>query len=266
MPRIALGVEYDGTDFVGWQTQSNGRSVQETLETAITAVAARAVRIRAAGRTDTGVHASGQVIHFDADVARTPRQWALGINSNLPDDVAVQWAQPVGEDFDARRSALSRRYRYSILIAPTRPVLLRRHVWWLHEALDCAAMTQASRALIGEHDFSAFRAANCQSVSPVRELKTISIDHRDSLVEIDFVANAFLYRMVRNLVGMLVEIGRGKAPPQWAEAVLSGRDRAKAAATAPARGLTLVEVTYPERFRLPGGTAIIRNLAGMIRV
>jgi tRNA pseudouridine38-40 synthase len=259
MPRVALGIEYDGADFVGWQIQKTGRSVQETLAAAVAAVAAQPVRIHAAGRTDTGVHASGQVVHFDADVERSPRQWALGINANLPGDVAVRWAQPVPDDFDARRSALARCYRYSILVAPTRPALCRRRVWWLHEALDCAAMTRASLPLIGEHDFSAFRASNCQSVSPVRRLERIGIQRRDGGIELEFVANAFLYRMVRNLVGLLVEIGRGRAEPPWARAVLAGRDRARGAQTAPAQGLTFVDVAYPERFRLPVGTAIIRN-------
>ena len=251
MPRLALACEYDGTDFVGWQAQANGRSVQAVLTEAIGTVADEPVVVHGAGRTDAGVHADFQVAHFDTRATRTPRQWLLGINANLPPDVAATWARAVPDDFDARRSALARRYRYSIVNAETRPALARRFAWWVREPLDCAAMTQASGAWIGEHDFSAFRAANCQSSTPMRRVQTVRIDRVERRVEIDVVANAFLYHMVRNLVGVLAEIGRGRAPPAWAEEVLRGRDRTKAAQTAPACGLTLVDVRYPDALGLP---------------
>jgi tRNA pseudouridine38-40 synthase len=251
MPRIALGVEYDGTDFVGWQPQHNGRSVGVELGAAVTAVANEAVQVNAAGRTDAGVHATGQVVHFDTSATRSVRGWMLGINSNLPPDIAVRWVREVPPDFDARRSAIARRYRYVIVSAPTRPAVARRFVWWLRDALDCAAMTHASIAWLGEHDFSAFRAAECQSSTPMRRVHAIGIARHEERVEIEVTANSFVYHMVRNLVGALAEIGRGRAAPTWAAELLAGRDRTKGAATAPAHGLTLVEVYYPEELGLP---------------
>jgi tRNA pseudouridine38-40 synthase len=251
MPRIALGVEYDGTDFVGWQPQPNGRSVAVELAAAVSAVANESVRVHAAGRTDAGVHATGQVVHFDTSATRSARAWSLGINSSLPADVAVKWACEVPADFDARRSALARRYRYVIVCTPTRPAVARRFVWWLRDALDCPAMSQASIAWLGEHDFSAFRAAECQSSTPMRHVYAIGIARHDERIEIEVTANSFVYHMVRNLVGTLAEIGRGRAPPAWAAELLAGRDRTKAAPTAPAHALTLVEVYYPEKLGLP---------------
>jgi tRNA pseudouridine38-40 synthase len=251
MPRIALGVEYDGTDFVGWQPQHNGRSVAVDLAAAVSTVANETVQVHAAGRTDAGVHATGQVVHFDTSARRSPRGWSLGINSNLPPDIAVVWAREVPADFDARRSAIARRYRYVIACAPTRPAVARRFVWWLRDALDCPAMSHASIAWLGEHDFSAFRAAECQSSTPMRRIYSIGIARHDERIEIEVTANSFVYHMVRNLVGVLAEIGRGRAPPAWAAELLAGRDRTKAAPTAPAQGLTLVEVYYPEKLELP---------------
>jgi tRNA pseudouridine38-40 synthase len=251
MPRFSLGLEYDGTDFVGWQSQLQGRSVQQVLAAAVSRVASEAVSVHAAGRTDSGVHASGQVVHFDAEAARSSRQWCLGINSNLPPDVAVRWVRQVDATFDARRSALWRRYRYQILISETRPVLARRASWWLREALDVGAMTAAAAACVGEHDFSAFRAANCQSHTPHRHLSAIEISRTGPVLALEFTANAFLYHMVRNLVGSLVAVGRAKAEPAWIGELLQQRDRSLAAATAPAAGLSLVEVCYPKRYGLP---------------
>lgn len=251
MPRYAMGLEYDGTDFIGWQSQAHGRSVQDVLCAAVSTVADQLVEVQAAGRTDAGVHARGQVAHFDSQAKREPRQWRLGINSNLPDDLAVAWVKPVADDFDARRSALSRRYRYSILHGRSRPALLRRVVWWMREELDLAAMTRAAVSCLGERDFSAFRAAHCQSRTPMRRMIAVGIARTGALTSIDFTANAFLYHMVRNLVGALVEVGRGKQAPSWIGELLMGHDRKRAAATAPASGLTLVEVRYPERFGLP---------------
>jgi tRNA pseudouridine38-40 synthase len=255
MPRIALGLEYDGTEFVGWQAQQSGRSIEVTLASAVGSVAGETVTVHGAGRTDAGVHALQQVAHFDTSAERSARQWLLGINSNLPPDVAVRWVNEVPDDFDARRSALRRRYRYLILQQPQRPALLRQRVWWLREPLDCAAMTAASLHWLGEHDFSAFRAAGCQARSPVRRLIAVSVTRKTrgdaALVALEFTANAFLQHMVRNLVGMLSEVGRGSVPLEAAGAVLAGRDRREAGVAAPPHGLSLVEVIYPERYGLP---------------
>jgi tRNA pseudouridine38-40 synthase len=251
MPRVALGVEYDGGDFVGWQMQRGGRSVQGVLTDAVGRVAAEPVVLHAAGRTDAGVHALQQVVHFDTRASRLPRQWVLGVNSSLPRDVRVHWAKAVEPEFDARRSATARRYRYLILCSATESALLRRRVWWLRAELDCAAMSRAALAWLGEQDFSAFRAAGCQSRSPMRFLASVRVARRPPLVVLEFVANAFLHHMVRNLVGVLVEIGARRAPPDWAGALLAAKDRRAGAMTAPARGLTLVDVMYPARFEIP---------------
>jgi tRNA pseudouridine38-40 synthase len=255
MPRIALGLEYDGTDFVGWQAQRDGRSIEATLRAAIERVADHAVTVHGAGRTDAGVHASQQVAHFDTRARRTQRQWQLGINSNLPPDIAVRWVKEVADDFDARRSALGRRYRYMILVQPSRPALLRRRAWWLRDALDCAAMTAACLHWLGEHDFSAFRGAGCQARSAVRRLLSAQVARKlqgdTATVTIELTANAFLQHMVRNLVGVLVDIGRGTLPPAAAAEILASRDRTTAGVTAPAAGLTLIEVLYPEHYGLP---------------
>ncbi|MCY3730526.1 MAG: tRNA pseudouridine(38-40) synthase TruA [Rhodospirillaceae bacterium] len=249
--RVALGLEYDGTDFVGWQIQRSGRTVQATLTEAVSTVADEPVSMAASGRTDAGVHASYQVAHFDARATRTPRQWVLGINSNLPDDVVVRWAREVDSEFDARRSAMLRRYRYRILERDTRSALLRHRSWWLRERLDCAAMTSALTALLGERDFSAFRAAGCQSRTPMRRLVSVGVHRSDGLLLLDFTANAFLKHMVRNLVGVLAQIGRGQAETGWAGAVLASRDRTTGGVTAPPWGLELIGITYPERYDLP---------------
>jgi tRNA pseudouridine38-40 synthase len=251
MPRLALACEYDGTDFVGWQTQANGRSVQASLSQAVSAVADEPVEVHGAGRTDAGVHAAFQVAHCDTAASRNPRQWLLGINSNLPDDIAVHWLGAVPPDFDARRSALWREYAYRVQVQATRPARERRAVWWLREDLDPAAMTAAASAWLGELDFSAFRAANCQSTTPMRHMLRIGVARQGNLIELRFRANAFLYHMVRNLVGTLVAIGRGEASADWGRRLIEGRDRTLAAMTAPAHGLTLEAVAYPERFGLP---------------
>jgi tRNA pseudouridine38-40 synthase len=257
MARIALGVEYDGTEFVGWQLQRSGRTVQAELQLAVSSVADSAVVVHGSGRTDSGVHADGQVAHFDADAERTPRQWVLGINANLPSDIAVRWAQPVAAEFDARRTALWRRYRYSILQQPIRSARWRRRTWWVREPLDCARMIEAAVAWLGEHDFSAFRAAGCQSHSPMRHMMSVAFDDRAPLIEIEFQANAFLQHMVRNLVGVLVDIGRGRHPSAWAQELLQARDRTRAGIAAPAQGLTLAAIGYPDVCGLPAGLRAI---------
>ncbi|HET8696204.1 MAG TPA: tRNA pseudouridine(38-40) synthase TruA [Gammaproteobacteria bacterium] len=253
--RIAIGIEYDGTDFVGWQIQRHGRSIEGVLAQAVSAVADEPVTVHGSGRTDAGVHALGQVAHFDTRARRTARQWMLGINSNLPADVAVHWVREVPDHFDARRSALERRYRYSILQQASRPALARHRVWWVREPLDCAAMTAASLHWLGEHDFSAFRAAGCQAKSPMRRLISVRVARRarpdGALLALEFRANAFLQHMVRNLVGMLAAIGRGDRPPSAAADVLASRDRAAGDVAAPPAGLALVEVLYPEHYSLP---------------
>jgi len=255
MPRIALGLEYDGSDFVGWQIQHTGRSVEGVLAAAVTAVAGTPTNVQGSGRTDARVHALQQVAHFDTVAQRTSRQWLLGINSNLPPDVAVRWVQEVAGDFNARRSAISRRYRYTILQQPARPALQRERVWWIRESLDCAAMTTAALAWLGEHDFSAFRASACQARSPMRRLMAVRVARTPRAAgtqfTVEFTANAFLQHMVRNLVGTLVAIGRGDLEPNQAAAILATRDRTRAGVTAPPEGLALVEVLYPPHFDLP---------------
>ncbi|HUF71335.1 MAG TPA: tRNA pseudouridine(38-40) synthase TruA [Gammaproteobacteria bacterium] len=264
MSRLALACEYDGTDFVGWQAQANGRSVQAALAEAISAVADEPVGVHGAGRTDAGVHADCQIAHFDTRAARTPRQWLLGINSNLPDDVSVQAVVPVPASFDARRSALWREYRYTIACRQTRPAQDRRFVWWLRDTLDCDAMTAAASAWLGERDFSAFRAAQCQSTTPMRRMLGIAIAKAPDRLELRFRANAFLYHMVRNLVGAMVAIGRGEQPVAWARELIASRDRSRGAATAPAQGLSLAAVGYPESFGVPIVPIGVRPLSGSV--
>jgi tRNA pseudouridine38-40 synthase len=255
MPRIALGLEYDGTDFIGWQIQHTGRSIEGVLGIAVGQVAGAPVIVHGSGRTDTGVHALQQVAHFDTTALRTERQWLLGINSNLPPDVAIRWVKEVPDTFDARRSAVSRRYRYTILQQPWRPALLRNRVWWVREPLDCAAMTAAAVAWVGEHDFSAFRASGCQAKTPMRRMLAVQVAQRPRAVgqwvTCEFTANAFLQHMVRNLVGTLAAVGRGELQPKDAAAILATRDRTKAGVTAPPTGLALVEVLYPPHYGLP---------------
>ncbi len=251
MPRIALGVEYDGTRFCGWQRQDHCESVQGTLERALSFVAASPVTVHCAGRTDTGVHATGQVVHFDCDAPRDADAWVLGGNSNLPEDVAVRWSRHVDADFHARFDAVERRYRYLILSGRSRSALQARRAWWIHETLDAEAMQRAAAPLVGEHDFSAFRAAGCQSNSPVRELRRLSVRQHGAWTVVDVAANAFLMHMVRNIVGLLRVAGRGEADADDVERILAGRDRTRSAAAAPAHGLYLTEVHYPPESGVP---------------
>lgn len=249
--RIALGIEYDGSAYSGWQRQRNGIGVQARVEEALSKVADESVEVTCAGRTDAGVHASGQVGHFDTSSERTSRGWLLGANSNLPDDINVTWAVAVDSSFHARFSALARRYRYVILNHLVRSALCRQRAWWVYEPLDCELMHAAAQALVGQHDFSAFRAAGCQASTPVREIKDLSVSRRDDWVVIDITANAFLQHMVRNITGTLVAVGSGAESPDWARAVLRSHDRKQGGVAAPPHGLTLVDVTYPEEFALP---------------
>lgn len=262
MPRIALGVEYDGSRFSGWQIQKDGRSVQATLEQAVASVANQPIRTICAGRTDAGVHACAQVVHFDTEAERQSRSWVLGSNSALPDDVNVCWAREVPETFHARFSAQSRRYRYLILNRPIRSALCTWRAWVVHPSLDAGTMTEAARLLVGQHDFSALRASGCQAKSPVRTVHELSVHRHGDWLIIDVHANAFLHHMVRNIAGMLVQVGRGDQPPGWAGEVLASGDRRQAGITAPAQGLYFYEVCYPEEFGLPGseGRAAVLSL------
>lgn len=249
--RIALGIEYDGTAYIGWQRQKHGVGVQTPIEAALARVADEVVEAHCAGRTDTGVHASAQVIHFNSSARRSERNWLLGINSNLPADICALWVAFVEPDFHARYSATSRTYRYRILNRVTRSALERHRAWWVHRPLNESAMRSAASCLIGEHDFSAFRAAGCQASTPRRDLRVIDIERQGEWLTVTITANAFLQRMVRNIVGVLVTVGAGEQPPGWAKEVLESRDRTRGGVAAPAHGLTLIDVTYPDRFGLP---------------
>jgi len=243
--RIALGVEYDGTAYNGWQRQRNGTGVQTVVERALAKVADAQVEVVCAGRTDAGVHAEAQVVHFDSTARRSRRSWVLGVNSNLPPDISARWAEFVADDFDARYSATSRTYRYLILNRPTRSALYRDRAWWIHRPLDELRMRDAAVHLRGEHDFSAFRAAGCQALTPNREVFDLTVERRAEWLVVTVRANAFLQHMVRNIVGVLVAIGAGDEEAGWAGEVLESRDRTRGGVAAPAHGLTLIEVRYP---------------------
>jgi len=249
--RIALGIEYDGTSYNGWQRQKTGLGVQQRLEEALAIVANEDVDVICAGRTDTGVHASDQVVHFDTSSERSNRGWLLGANSNLPPDVCVVWAQPVDEEFHARFSATARRYRYVILNRPRRSALHRDRAWWVYDPLDAERMHEAAQRLVGRHDFSAFRAAGCQANTAVREISHISVSRRDDWLTLEVTANAFLQHMVRNITGTLATVGKGERDIGWITTVLESRDRKAGGIAAPPHGLTLVGVDYPESFDLP---------------
>ena len=251
MTRIAVGIEYDGCGFAGWQSQQSLRTVQQVIEGALGAVAAQPVSVVAAGRTDAGVHARAQVAHFDTEAERSPRSWILGANTALPPDVSVAWAQAVPAHFHARYCAEARTYRYLILNRTARSALNAQRVTWVTRALDAQAMGAAAAQLLGEHDFSAFRSAECQAKSPVRRLTRLDVARRGDWIVIEAVANAFLHHMVRNIAGLLIAVGKGDEPPAWARTVLEGRDRTRGAATAPAAGLYLWEIRYPAAFGLP---------------
>lgn len=249
--RIAVGIEYDGAAFHGWQIQRGVRSVQEAVETALGRVADQRVRLHCAGRTDAGVHALGQVAHFDTTAEREPRGWVLGANAHLPDEVALLWAKPVRSDFHARFSAYSRCYRYVILNRATRPGLFARRVTWVHRTLDADRMNEAGQALVGTHDFSSFRALGCQAKGPVRTISRLQVVRSGDVVELQVAANAFLHHMVRNICGVLLAIGRGDQPVAWAREVLERRDRTQGGVTAPPHGLYFAGVRYPEAYGLP---------------
>lgn len=249
--RIALGLEYDGRHFSGWQSQPDGRTVQDALEAALTEIASHPVKVIAAGRTDAGVHAAEQVVHFDTQASRPGTAWVRGVNRFLPPGVAVLWAHEVSDDFHARFSASARSYRYYLLNHPVRPGLATGRAGWFHSPLDVDAMRDAAQRLLGTHDFSSFRAAECQARTPVKSLARFDIHQHGDLIRFDLNADAFLHHMVRNLVGALVYVGKGAHPSAWIETLLAERDRRRAPPTFMPDGLYLTGVTYPPHFGLP---------------
>jgi tRNA pseudouridine38-40 synthase len=249
--RIAMGIEYDGTDFFGWQRLKDGPSVQARLEQALSRVADHPVDVSCAGRTDAGVHGRCQVVHFDTPAQRDMRGWVLGSCSNLPDSVAVLWAQPVADDFHARYAARSRRYRYRILNRPVRAALEARYVTWERLPLDAGRMHQAAQALLGLHDFSAFRALSCQAKHPHRTVLSVDVRRDGEYVTLEIEANGFLHHMVRNIVGSLLLVGRGERPVEWMAELLAGCDRQVAGPTGPASGLTFIGPRYEAHWGLP---------------
>lgn len=249
--RYALGIEYDGSAYMGFQRQRHGRSIQAELERALSRIADAEITVHCAGRTDAGVHATGQVIHFDSPVPRPERAWILGANSHLPDDIAVFWAVPVEQRFHARYCACARRYRYTIVNRPYRPALAARQQAWVREPLDVSAMQAAATHLLGRHDFTSFRSVACQAKSAVKTITELSLVRSGDLIMVDVQADAFLHHMVRNIVGSLLPIGRGEWPVERMAELLEARDRSLAGITAPAHGLCLTRAFYPEGFGLP---------------
>ena len=253
--RVALGIEYDGTSYNGWQRQKTGLGVQQRLEEALSVVANHPVEVVCAGRTDTGVHATGQVVHFDTSSERSDRGWLLGANTNLPDDINVSWVAPVSDDFHARFSATSRSYRYVILNRLQRSALHRHRAWWVYEPLDAQAMHDAAQQLLGRHDFSAFRATGCQAKTAVRDISHISVSRSGDWLTLEVTANAFLQHMVRNITGTLATVGLGEQGVEWVRDVLESRDRKAGGIAAPPHGLTLVGVEYPATFGVFGAAS-----------
>jgi tRNA pseudouridine38-40 synthase len=249
--RYAVGIEYVGTRYAGWQRQESLPSVQAEVERALGIIADEQVSLVCAGRTDAGVHALRQIAHFETTAARSLDSWLMGANSELPSDIALTFVQPVTDEFHARFSALTRAYRYLVLNTSRRAPLWSGRVWWRYRTLDDSAMHASLQALCGLHDFSAFRASQCQSRVPIRRLDSISVRRFGDFVCVDVVANAFLHHMVRNIVGSAVKVGEGERPIEWIGDILGGRDRRLAGPTAPADGLYFVDVTYPAEFALP---------------
>lgn len=255
--RIALGLEYDGKAFSGWQSQPDCPTVQNVLEAALSQIACGTVRTHCAGRTDAGVHALAQVVHFDVEVQRPLSAWVRGVNALLPSAVAIRWACEVPAEFHARFSAQSRRYRYILLNRPERPGLLAGKVGWCHQPLDEEAMRKAADCLLGEHDFSSFRDAQCQAKSPVKTLYQLHLTREDDCLLFDFHANAFLHHMVRNIVGALVYVGMGRQAPEWLPELLAACDRRRAAPTFAPDGLYLSGVAYDAHWGLPAATGMM---------
>ncbi|WP_133128188.1 tRNA pseudouridine(38-40) synthase TruA [Legionella nagasakiensis] len=256
--RIALMVEYDGSQYHGWQAQAGLRTVQQVLENALSNVADHDVSVVCAGRTDTGVHATSQIIHFDCQKERAIRSWIHGANAFLPKDVCVKWGREMPEHFHARYSALSRRYRYVIYNSSIRPALLRGNVTWQYRQLDHRLMHEAGQYLLGEQDFTSFRSIECQSKTPMRNVHSLQVWRHGDIIIIDICANAFLHHMVRNIAGVLIAVGSNRKPVSWVKDVLHAKDRKLGAETAPPYGLYMIEVTYPQEF------GIIKSPSGPI--
>jgi tRNA pseudouridine38-40 synthase len=253
--RLALGISYDGRAYQGWQSQPSGRTVQDHLERALTEFAAQPVSTVCAGRTDAGVHGLMQVVHLDTPLRREEFSWVRGTNRFLPPDIAVQWARHVPDAFHSRASAIGRRYAYVLLESPVRPSLETGRAGWVFRPLDEGAMREASALLLGQHDFTSFRAAECQARSPVKTLRQAQVSRRGPYWRFDFEADAFLHHMIRNIMGCLVAIGQGLHPPQWMAQVLAARSRDVAAPTFAPDGLYFVGPVYPARWNLPDRTA-----------
>ncbi len=251
MTRFACGVEYDGSAFSGWQRQTHAPSIQDAVETAFSAVAYQPIQITTAGRTDSGVHATGQVIHFDTEVERTPHAWQRGAGSHLPPTISIGWVQPVPDSFHARHTAIRRHYRYILLQRRSAPGLLTHRVSRTPKTLDAARMQEAAQALLGTHDFSSFRAAGCQAKNPTRTLHRLNIAAHGPFVHLDVEADSFLHNMVRILVGSLMCVGDGQQPIKWISELLHARDRTAGGVTAPPDGLYLVRVHYPSEYNIP---------------
>jgi tRNA pseudouridine38-40 synthase len=249
--RYVIGIEYDGAGFFGWQRQSHAPSVQQVVEKAIATVANHPVTVICAGRTDTGVHARGQVAHFDSPSERTQRQWVLGINSNLPDAVRVLWIRVVDDSFHARFDAFSRSYQYSIMNRWVRPAIGVSHYGWCRYKLDAVQMHKAAQVLSGKHDFSAFRSAGCSAQHAIREVTEIKVSRCENVVKIDITANAFLYHMVRNIAGSLISVGLGEKSCQWFADVFQSGDRKLAGVTAESQGLCFMHVRYDPKYNIP---------------
>ncbi|MBX2835548.1 MAG: tRNA pseudouridine(38-40) synthase TruA [Gammaproteobacteria bacterium] len=249
--RVALALEYDGSDYCGWQRQPHCHSVQAEVEQALSKVANEPITVHCSGRTDTGVHAAAQIVHFDTQAHRPMRAWTFGVNSELKRNVSVHWAKVVNDEFHARFKALNRRYRYSLLNRPTRPGLYHRHLAWERSPLDVESMQRSTKALLGTHDFSSFRSSDCQAKHAVRELYELSVVKENDLVFIDVCANGFLHNMVRILTGCLLKIGKGEQSEDWLAELLIACDRTQSGMTAPAQGLCFIQPEYPAEFGIP---------------
>ncbi|MCK4710202.1 MAG: tRNA pseudouridine(38-40) synthase TruA [Gammaproteobacteria bacterium] len=250
--RIALGIEYDGSQFAGWQQQKGDvRTVQTCLEEALSKIADQTIQVICAGRTDTGVHALNQVVHFDFDQTRDPKAWILGLNTYLPDDISAIWMREVSVEFSARFSAFERSYRYVIQHRVGRPALLNKRVAWRYGDLDIAKMHEAAQAMIGEHDFTSFRSSQCQAKTATRTMLSLNVTRDGGFIYFDVCANAFLHHQVRNIVGSLLEVGKTVKPVNWIADLIELKDRKQAGPTAPAAGLYLVNVKYPQEFDIP---------------
>ena len=251
--RIVAAIEYDGRPYCGWQYQDHSPSVQEEVEKAFSKVANHKIRVVCAGRTDTGVHATGQIIHFDTAAERSDWSWIRGSNTNLPDSITVLWVKRISEKFHARYSAVRRAYRYVMNNRPEKPAVLSGLVTWQFKSLNESRMQEAANYLIGQHDFSSYRAAGCQAKSPVREIYRLDVIRQGDMIFLDIEANAFLHHMVRCIAGVLIAVGRGDQPPDWVSEVLAARDRTVSGVNAPPGGLYLVAVNYPTQYVLPAG-------------